>query len=80
MVTQEAHKLGFVEQANSVKQISSAEADSLSPAGSVLWGTNGKEQAQRARTSLGWKPKGRSLEEEIPGTVQAEADSLLGKL
>jgi len=42
------------------------------------FGANSKGVAQRARKYFGWKPTGRSLEEEIPDIVKGEAQ-VLGK-
>lgn len=71
-MTDEAQKYGLLESAAVVKQISHHEADSLSPHGGVLWGTNAQEQAHRARKYLGWTPTEGPVEEEIPKTVHAE--------
>ena len=64
----------------SVDAISHEEADKLSPHGGILWGTNAQEHSQRARSLLGWAPTAKSLEEEIPDTVQLEARKLGVKL
>lgn len=40
------------------------------------WGCNSKSVAARARKFLGWTPKGRSLEDEIPDIVKGEAELL----
>ncbi|KAL2838520.1 NAD(P)-binding protein [Aspergillus pseudoustus] len=77
-VAQAAKDLGLIESAE-VKELSPEEADKLSGHGSVLWGTNAKQNSQRARQLLGWEPKGISLEQEVPQTVQVEA-ARLGKL
>ncbi|PYH96500.1 NAD(P)-binding protein [Aspergillus ellipticus CBS 707.79] len=74
-VVEAVKDLGLVES-TAVEQISHAEADSLTPHGGVLWGTNAQQLTQRARRYLGWVPEGRSLEEEIPFTVLAEAQKL----
>jgi len=42
----------------------------------LSWGLNSKGFAKRARKYLGWKPKGRSLKDEIPDIVDSEAKSL----
>lgn len=44
--------------------------------GGVTWGVNSKGFAKRARTYLGWLPKGRSLNDEIPYIVESEATAL----
>ncbi|GLA59313.1 hypothetical protein AtubIFM55763_004627 [Aspergillus tubingensis] len=74
-VAQEVKKLGLAES-ESVTEISHEEADALTPHGGVLWGTNAQQVAQRAAKYLGWVPEGRTLEEEIPHTVLAEAQRL----
>lgn len=74
-VAQEVKKLGLAES-ESVTEISHEEADSLTPHGGVLWGTNAQQVAQRAAKYLKWVPEGRTLEEEIPHTVLAEAQRL----
>ena len=40
------------------------------------WGLNSKGVSSRARKYLGWEPKGKGLEEEIPGAVEWEAKKL----
>ncbi|KAL2813383.1 hypothetical protein BJX63DRAFT_394273 [Aspergillus granulosus] len=73
-----ANGLGLIDS-SSVKEVDHEEADKLSSHGAVLWGTNAKQNSQRARQLLGWEPNGKSLEEEIPNTVKVEA-TRLGKL
>lgn len=43
---------------------------------SVMWGTNSRCKAIRARKLLGWSPKERSMNEEIADTVNIEAKRL----
>ncbi|KAJ5281636.1 hypothetical protein N7478_007008 [Penicillium angulare] len=74
-VAQAAHGLGLIDSA-SVKSVSASEADELTAKGSVFWGTNARQQSQRATTLLGWTQKAHTLEQEIPLTVKAEADRL----
>ena len=40
------------------------------------WGLNSRGSAVRARKVLGWVPKGKSVDEEIPGCVEVEARRL----
>lgn len=42
----------------------------------LSWGLNSKGFAKRAREYLGWKPKGRTLVDEIPDIVDSEARDL----
>ncbi|PLB53292.1 NAD(P)-binding protein [Aspergillus steynii IBT 23096] len=69
-----AHSKGLIRSPESV-DIDAETADSLTPHGSVLWGTNVQYQAIRARELLGWCPQGPSLEEEIPRATLVEATS-----
>ncbi|RJE21099.1 hypothetical protein PHISCL_06563 [Aspergillus sclerotialis] len=79
LIANAAHSHGLVDS-SLVTEISHDEADKLSPHAGILWGTNARQNSQRARELLGWTPKGRSLEEEIPHTVLAEATRLGLKL
>ncbi|KAL4863614.1 hypothetical protein BDV12DRAFT_177307 [Aspergillus spectabilis] len=71
-VAEATKKLGLIES-SAVKQLHHEEADKLTGHAAVLWGTNAQQNSQRARQLLGWEPKGKSLEEEIPETVRVEA-------
>lgn len=62
-----------------MKSVSPSEAEALWRPACVFWGTNARQDSQRARKLLGWVPQGHSVEEEIPLTVKAEAVRL-GKL
>lgn len=74
-IAQEAHKLGLVDSL-SVAELTHGQADELSGHAGILWGTNAREEAQRARKLLGWSPSGRSLTEEIPAAVEVEKERL----
>ncbi|PHH61806.1 hypothetical protein CDD81_7970 [Ophiocordyceps australis] len=71
----------IAEYAHSSRLISSSEVDELDkatsdkilPHGSVLFGTNARSNASKARDFLGWEPREHSLEEEIPNTVMEES-------
>jgi nucleoside-diphosphate-sugar epimerase len=78
LLAQTAYRLGLIESPL-VSEIDHVQADKLSPHGGVLWGTNARQNSQRARRLLGWCPNGRSLESDIPDTVEQEAKRL-GKL
>ncbi|EYE90759.1 uncharacterized protein EURHEDRAFT_488300 [Aspergillus ruber CBS 135680] len=75
LVTQESHKLGLV-NSTSVAELTHQEADELSPHAGILWGTNAREQAQRARTLLDWVPKASALNKEIPEAIRVETERL----
>ena len=59
-----------------VKDMSPEEGEKLYGFQALSWGLNSKGYAKRARKYLGWKPKGRSLMEELPFIVDSEAPSL----
>jgi len=72
LVATEAHKQGFL-QTDEVVTVPDAEANKLAPHATFLFGANSRCKAIRARKLLGWSPKGRSLEDEIPDAVASEA-------
>ncbi|KAL9098814.1 MAG: hypothetical protein Q9163_005592 [Psora crenata] len=74
-VASAAHKQGFI-ASDEVVTVSPQEADELTPFGSLVWGTNSRCRAIRARTLLGWSPKEQSLEAEIADAVSSEARRL----
>jgi nucleoside-diphosphate-sugar epimerase len=77
LVGEQAHKLGYLKDAPEIKELSVDEAIK-SPAGfeAASWGWNSRGQAQRGREVLGWSPEERSIEEEIPDILAAEASRL----
>ncbi|KAI9876213.1 MAG: hypothetical protein M1830_007020 [Pleopsidium flavum] len=70
-----AHKQGFL-SSEQVVTVSAEEADKLTPHGSMLFGANSRSKAIRARKLLGWSPKERSLNDELPDVVASEARRL----
>lgn len=74
-VAKAAVEKGYIQNVD-VEQLAPEEADKLTPHASVILGTNARVEARRAREVLGWKPAQKSLEEEIPETLQAEAERL----
>lgn len=64
--------------------IKTAEVDALTvpqalevhPWAPLLWGSNSRSVATRAKEVLGWKPQGESMSEAIPVMVAAEAKRL----
>lgn len=73
LVAMAAHKQGFISSAE-VKVLPNEELGEMCKAGTLLWGANSRCRALRARKLLGWSPKGKSLEDDIPETVKYEAD------
>ena len=75
-IASEAHRQGH-NPSNEVISVTGQEADQLMAHSSFLWGGNSRASAIRARKLLGWTPKERSIEDEIPEVVSSEA-KLLG--
>ncbi|KAL4899101.1 hypothetical protein BDW74DRAFT_164093 [Aspergillus multicolor] len=69
-----AHSQDLI-RAPQVAEIDAAMADRLTSHGSVIWGTNARCQAIRARELLGWFPEKRGIDEEIERVVLSEAAS-----
>lgn len=69
LVAEEAVKQGLIKSAE-LQEIDAAKADELGASMSIFWGTNAVITGQRAKESLGWKPVGRSLEEDVPDLVR----------
>lgn len=75
VVASSAQQHGFI-SSDEVVSVSAEEADKLSSHGSILWGTNSRCRAIRARKLLGWSPTEKSLIDEIPLAVESEAKKL----
>jgi nucleoside-diphosphate-sugar epimerase len=75
-VAEAAYRAGYISSPE-VETMSVDRAKEIAGFQAVTWGLNSKGFAKRARKFLGWSPKGRSLEEEIPDIVDGEA-KLLG--
>lgn len=71
-IVHEAYKKQYIDSAD-IERLSRDKADLTLVAGSLLFGSNARSQAERATTYLGWKPVGESLEEEIYRVVAEEA-------
>ncbi|KAJ6781674.1 hypothetical protein PWT90_01424 [Aphanocladium album] len=86
----EAGKIPFIEISNkmaafaaakgliasaSVKEVDAENADSITPHGAVLLGTNAQTIAGRARDFLDWSPQGPSLDEALEAAILDEAAS-----
>ena len=74
-IARAAHKQGLI-PSTKVAIISAEDADQLTQFGSVMWGSNSRGKAIRARKLLGWSPKEKSLEDDIPDVVAIEARRL----
>lgn len=77
-VAREAAKKGLIESAE-VDNLSPEEVEKVVGDGGImaqLWGQNSRSRASRARKVLGWKPVMHGLGEDIPRTVDVEAEAL----
>ncbi|RAR15963.1 nad(P)-binding protein [Stemphylium lycopersici] len=76
-IANEAHKQGAIRKdaAAHTETIDAAKADSLSSHAAVLWGTNARTRASKARQVLNWSPSGVSLVDTIPDLVRREAEA-----
>ena len=70
-IAREAKSQGLIQDA-ATHEIDASKADELSPHASVLWGTNARTISQRAQSTMGWRPTGRCLEDEVPDVVKRE--------
>jgi len=75
LVAEAAFKQGYI-KTKEVKPMTAEEAKDIAGFEALSWGLNSKGYAKRARKFLGWKPKGKSLKDEIPGIVDGEASRL----
>jgi nucleoside-diphosphate-sugar epimerase len=76
-VAEAAYRKGFI-KSSEVKSLTPEEVDPLRERGRgrFVWGVNSRSRAVRARKLLDWKPKGKTIEEEISEAVDIEAKVL----
>jgi nucleoside-diphosphate-sugar epimerase len=70
-----AYEKGYIKEKGTVS-MDVEEAKEMFGFEALSWGLNSKGEARRGRKYLGWKPKGRSLVDEIPDIVDSEARDL----
>ena len=75
LVASAALKQGFI-HSDEVVSLLPVEIEKLHPWGPLLWGTNSRSKAIRARKLLGWSPTERTIQDEVPDTVHSEAVAL----
>ncbi|KAF2123841.1 NAD dependent epimerase/dehydratase family protein [Dothidotthia symphoricarpi CBS 119687] len=78
LIAKEAHKQDLIAKSD-LETIDAGEADSLSGHASILWGTNARTKASKAREELGWTPNGEPLASTIPNMVRSESKGLKSK-
>ena len=76
VIAKEAHSLGYLDSADSVRSMTLEEANNVIPHGAVVLGTNGQGTASRARKLLGWQPAGEDFQKGVWNTIIAEAAQL----
>ncbi|KAI9894551.1 MAG: hypothetical protein M1814_001905 [Vezdaea aestivalis] len=72
LVAKEVYKQGLIDS-QEVESLTSDTIHALVPGGPVLWGSNSRGRAIRAKSILGWHPQEKSLEKTIPEDVRLEA-------
>jgi nucleoside-diphosphate-sugar epimerase len=73
-IAQKAKAKGYL-KTDEVDDLSNEEVTKLHPFGHVLWGTNSKGKAERAR-KLGWTPKHEPLLDTLDSLIEKEAKAL----
>ncbi|KAI1205649.1 uncharacterized protein F4807DRAFT_278119 [Annulohypoxylon truncatum] len=66
---------GLINDKN-IDKISPEEAAKMFPYAAIVWGQNSRSSAIKARKLLGWAPKQRSLEDELPIAIDYEVKRL----
>lgn len=69
------HSKGLIKDTN-IEKLSQEDSAKIIPYGPHVWGQNSRSRAIRARKLLGWTPKQRSLEDELPIAVDYEVQRL----
>ena len=67
-----AHKQNLIPSAK-VVSLSPEEGNNLETGGAIIWGTNSRCKAIRARKLLGWTPTEQTLEADVPRLIESEA-------
>jgi nucleoside-diphosphate-sugar epimerase len=75
LVASAADKQGFI-HSDEVVSLSAVEVGKLHPWGAMLWGANSRCKAIRAKKLFGWSPTERTIQDEVPDAVHAEAVAL----
>ncbi|KAI0895406.1 hypothetical protein F4806DRAFT_469127 [Annulohypoxylon nitens] len=69
------HSKGLIKDTN-IEKLSQEDSANIIPYGPHVWGQNSRSRAIRARKLLGWTPRQRSLEDELPIAVDYEVKRL----
>lgn len=71
-ITKEAHRQGLI-NSDKAEVLVGEEREKLKAIGVALWNTKSRARAVRAAEVLGWRPRERSLMDEVPDIVSGEA-------
>ncbi|KAL0640177.1 hypothetical protein Q9L58_000735 [Maublancomyces gigas] len=74
-IATKAKALGYL-KSDAVDTLSNEEILKMHPWGPVLWGSNSRSVASRARKELGWTPTSPSLDETLDFVIKQEAKKL----
>jgi nucleoside-diphosphate-sugar epimerase len=75
LIAKKAHAKGLI-KTDEVDDLSNEEVAKILAFGPIIWGTNSRGKAQRARERLGWNPVEPSLEETLDHAIEVEAKAL----
>jgi nucleoside-diphosphate-sugar epimerase len=75
LIAEKAKAKGLI-KTDEVDDLSVEEVTKIRPFGPIIWGTNSRGKAQRARERLGWNPVGPPVEETLDHTIEVEAKAL----
>lgn len=74
-IAKRAKALGYL-STDQVDDLSVDKVLELHPFGHILWGSNSKGKAERARNRLGWVPKEPALEDTLDAAIEKEAKAM----
>jgi hypothetical protein len=74
-IAAKAQAKGYLKTDN-VASLSNEEIAKINRVGAILWGSNSRGTASRARKFLGWKPVGPPLDDTLDDLIDSEAKSL----
>ncbi|KAF2846165.1 NAD(P)-binding protein [Plenodomus tracheiphilus IPT5] len=78
LIADKAHGQGLIPHSSNdeFEAITAERADELSGHASVLWGTNARTRASRARKLLGWETRGLALQDTLEDLVRREGGAI----
>lgn len=76
LIATTAAKDGYIEKDPKEGELDKDEAVKQAGFEAVSWGLNSRGKALRAKKFLGWSPKERSIEDEVPSLLKQEKERL----